>query len=66
MLLIKPLKKLKREVEISAIANLVGCVFAATNSDEKPKLTIRTRRSKFIIKLVRYAFALYTLRVVSC
>ena len=45
-------------------SDFVGCVFAATNSDEKPKLTIRTRRSKFIIKLVRYAFALYTLRVV--
>ena len=45
-------------------SDFVGCVFAATNSDEKPKLTIRTPRSKFIIKLVHYAFALHTLRVV--
>ncbi|MFM7878545.1 MAG: hypothetical protein ACKO8M_19265 [Microcystis panniformis] len=30
-------------------------MFAATNSDEQPKLTIRTPRSKFIIKLLRYS-----------
>ncbi|CCI00926.1 hypothetical protein MICAC_140001 [Microcystis aeruginosa PCC 9443] len=32
-------------------------MFAATNSVKKTKLTIRTPRSKFIIKLVRYAYA---------
>ncbi len=46
------------------LSDFVGCVFAATNSDEKPKSIIRTPRSKFIIKLVHYVFALYTLRVV--
>ncbi|CAO5073514.1 hypothetical protein MICAER10613_039010 [Microcystis aeruginosa] len=34
---------------------LVGCVFAATNSDEKPKSIIRAPRSKFVIKLPGYA-----------
>jgi hypothetical protein len=33
-------------------------VFAATNSDKKPKLTIRAPRTNFMIKLVRYAYAL--------
>lgn len=46
------------------LSDFVGCVFAATNSDQKPKSIIHAPRTKFIIKLVRYAFALYTLRVV--
>ncbi len=36
-------------------------MFAATNSDKKPKLTIRAPRTNFMIKLVRYAYALRTL-----
>ncbi len=38
------------------LSDFVGCVFAATNSVKKPKSIIRTPRTNFVIKLVRYDY----------